>query len=323
MSQLRRFASVLFAIILVSALLVGVSLSALADQDSDGGSYDVLIFKNGDWQLQGKLSFSDYETRRLPLGNGAGQLRVRLTQHGHDGAFVDYLALERETATFAPASAINVGSSASVLTKVMSPEYDVCDAWDSTLEVVWENVPDNVTLVMRAMEEDFGEGHGVPLYYPRIQQGESLSYTLVDNGSICVDGWLQESTEPHFTIFWQPDSPHPDGYTYGWLHSDTNFLYAAVEVTADNTLDEEDWGALYLVVNGAMREFRVTDDEEQWGVSGFQYTSSVAYEHRVYEFQIPLNEISANIGAQIRYGFGCYGTVAVEPPPTKHSSTCG
>ena len=188
MSQLRRFASVLFAIILVSALLVGVSLSALADQDSDGGSYDVLIFKNGDWQLQGKLSFSDYETRRLPLGNGAGQLRVRLTQHGHDGAFVDYLALERGTATFAPASAINVGSSASVLTKVMSPEYDVCDAWDSTLEVVWENIPDNATLVMRAMEEDFGEGHGVPLYYPRIQQGESLSYTLVDNGSICVDG---------------------------------------------------------------------------------------------------------------------------------------
>jgi len=253
-SQVRRFAGVLFAIILVSALLVSTSLSALADQDSDGGSYDVLIFKNGDWQLQGQLSFSDYETRRLPLGNGAGQLRVRLTQHGHDGAFVDYLALERGTATFAPASAINVGSSVSVLTKVMSPEYDVCDAWNSTLEVVWENVPDNATLVMRAMEEDFGEGHGVPLYYPRIQQGETLSYTLVDDGSICIDGLLQESTEPDFTVFWQPDSPHPDGYTYGWLHSDAHFLYAAVEVTADNTADEEDWGALYLVVDGEMRE---------------------------------------------------------------------
>jgi hypothetical protein len=47
----------------------------------------------------------------------------------------------------------------------------------------------------------------------------------------------------------------------------------------------------------------------------------VAYEHRVYEFQIPLNEVAANIGAQIRYGFGCYGTVAVMPP-TKHSA-CG
>ncbi|MFC2024720.1 hypothetical protein ACFLTJ_04035, partial [Chloroflexota bacterium] len=262
------------------------------------------------------------ETRRLPLGNGAGQLRVRLTQHGHDGAFVDYLALERGTATFAPASAINVGSNSSVLTKVMSPEYDVCDAWNSTLEVIWENAPDNATLVMRAMEEDFGEGHGVPLYYPCIQKGETLSYTLVNDASICVDGLLQESAEPDFTVFWQPDSPHPDGYTYGWLHSDAHFLYAAVEVTADNTLDEEDWGALYLIVNGEMREFRVTDDQEQWGVSGFQYTSSVIYEHRVYEFQIPLNEVDANIGDQIRYGFGCYGTVAVRPQPTKHSA-CG
>jgi hypothetical protein len=321
-SQVRRFVGVLFVIILVSALLAGVTPGALADQDSDGGSYDVLIFKNGEWQLQGQLSFSDYETRRLPLDNGAGQLRIRLTQHGHDGAFVDYLALEKGTATFAPASAINVGTSASVLTKVMSPEYDVCDAWNSTLEVVWENAPDNATLVMRAMEEDFGEGHGVPLYYPRIQQGETLSYTLVNDGSISVDGLLQESTEPDFTVFWQPDSPHPDGYTYGWLHSDARFLYAAVEVTADNTSDEEDWGALYLVVDDEMREFRVTDDQEQWGVSGFQYTSSVAYEHRVYEFRIPLNEIAASIGAQIRYGFGCYGTVAVMPTPTKHS-TCG
>ncbi|MFC1957142.1 hypothetical protein ACFLVY_02485, partial [Chloroflexota bacterium] len=104
--------------------------------------------------------------------------------------------------------------------------------------------------------------------------------------------------------------------------SDAHFLYAAIEVTADNTLDEEDWGALYLIVNGEMKEFRVTDDQEQWGLSGFQYTSSVIYEHRVYEFQIPLNEVDANIGDQIRYGFGCYGTVAVRPQPTKHSA-CG
>ena len=116
MSQVRSFAGVLFPIILVSALLVGVTPGALADQDSDGGSYAILAFKNGDWQLQGQLSFSDYETRRLPLDNGAGQLRIRLTQHGHDGAFVDYLALEKDTATYTPASAINIESNASVLT---------------------------------------------------------------------------------------------------------------------------------------------------------------------------------------------------------------
>jgi hypothetical protein len=159
------------------------------------------------------------------------------------------------------------------------------------------------------MEEDFGEGHGRPLYYPHIQAGESLSHTLVDDGGITVDGILDEANEPDFSVFWKPDSPHPDGYTYGWLHSDGDYLYATIEVTADNTPDEEDWGALYVIVDGEYKEFRISYDDNQWGSNGFQYTSSVLYEHRIYEFQIPLSEIYTSIGNEVQYGFGCYGTV--------------
>lgn len=191
------------------------------------------------------------------------------------------------------------------------PEYDVCNAWNSTLEIIWDNVPENTTLVMRAMEEDLDENHGGPLYYPYIPRGYTLGHTLVNDGSITVDGLLEEPTGADFSTFWMPSSPHPDGYTYGWLHSDGEYLYAAVEVTADNTPDEEDWGAIYVMVNGELEEFRVSDNAIKWGIPGFQYTSSVPYEHRIYEFAIPLSEINASIGDELRYGFGSYGTMAV------------
>ncbi|MFC1930139.1 hypothetical protein ACFLW6_04725 [Chloroflexota bacterium] len=306
---MKKIVCLVSTLALLISLLVGTTAAVLADENNDEGSFDILVLKNGDWHLQGELNFSDYETIQLPLDNGAGQLKLRLEQHGHDAAFIDYVTVRGKSTNYLPISAINTDSSTDILTKVLSPDYDVCDAWESTLEIVWNSVPENTTLVMRAMEEDLGEAHGGPLYYPYIPRGYTASYTLINDSGITVDGILGEATEPTFSAFWKPSSPHPDGYTYGWLHCDKQNLYAAVEVTADNTDDEEDWGALYVMVDGELKEFRISCDNAQWGVSGFQYTSSVAYEHRIYEFVIPLSEINALIGDEIQYGFGCYGTV--------------
>ena len=309
MAGVRRLASLIFVMVLVVTLFVGVTPTIMANQNSDEGSFDILIFSDGNWQSQGELSFRDYETLQLPLENDAGKLRLRLVQQGHDAAFVDYIAIQKDGITYPPILATNVDSGTDVLYKVLSPEYDVCDAWESILEIVWDNVPEKSMFVMRAMEEDLGEGHGAPLYHPCLKLGDTLSYTPVFDGGITVDGLLEESADPDFSVFWTPSSPHPDGYTYGWLHFDNEYLYAAVEVTADNTPDEEDWGAIYVMVNGELKEFRVSCNETDWGISGFQYTSSVPYEHRIYEFAIPLNEINAGIGSEVQYGFGCYGTV--------------
>jgi hypothetical protein len=310
MNRIRKFLHLAFAVLLVSSLVLGISAAVLAEGDEGlKGSFGVLILEDGDWQWQGGFSFRDYETRQLVLENEAGQLKLRLVQHGHDAAFVDYIALQKDAEIYLPISAVNIDNSADVLGKVVSPEYDVCDAWNSTLEIIWDNVPENTTLVMRAVEEDLGEEHGGPLYYP-YPRGYTLGHTLVNDGSITVDGLLEEPTGPDFSAFWMPSSPHPDGYTCGWLHSDGEYLYAAVEVTADNTPDEEDWGAIYVMVNGELEEFRVSGNAIKWGALGFQYTSSVPYEHRIYEFAIPLSEINASIGSELQYGFGSYGTVA-------------
>jgi hypothetical protein len=86
--------------------------------------------------------------------------------------------------------ASNVNTNINVLGKIISSEYDVCDAWEGTLEIVWDNVPANTTLAMRAMEENLGIGHGAPLYYPDLNHGETLGYTLANGGGIAVDGGI-------------------------------------------------------------------------------------------------------------------------------------
>jgi hypothetical protein len=312
MAITRKLVNLIFAAVLVVTLFAGAAPPVLADQNSNEGSFSAYVFKDGEWQLQGVLHFSNYETLQMQLGNYAGQLKLRLVQEGHDAAYIDQVILQKFGIPYFPTSAVNIDNNTDVLTKILYPEYDVCNGWDSTLEIVWDNAPQNAILVMRAMEEDTGEGHGTPMYYPWPWEHRTLSHLLVNDGGITVDGVLEESTKPDFSVFWQPYSPHPAGYTYGWIHCDNEFLYAAVEVTADNTPDADDWGALYIMVDGKLKEFRVSEDQT-WGVRGFQYTSSVPYEHRVYEFKIPLSAIKAAVGSEIHYIFGAYGTVATAP----------
>lgn len=109
-------------IAVVLALVLGISTAVLAEGDKGlEGSFDVLILENGDWQWQGEFSFRDYETRQLALENEAGQLKLRLVQQGHDAAFVDYIALQKEAETYLPISAVNIDNNADVLGKVVSP----------------------------------------------------------------------------------------------------------------------------------------------------------------------------------------------------------
>jgi len=203
-----------------------------------GFSFDILVLNGSKQEYQGELSFSNYETARLPIKHAAGPLTLRLSQHGHDAAYLDYVTVTMGDTLYQPTAAVDLETGTDVLRKILVPEYDVCYAWNRTIELTWEEVPADTTLIMRAMEEDLGEEHGSPLYYPLLREGQTLTYTICDDGCIHVDGILEEPAEPDFSVFWKPESPHPDGYTYGWLHADDQYVYAAVEITADNTPDQ-------------------------------------------------------------------------------------
>jgi hypothetical protein len=99
-----------------------------------------------------------------------------------------------------------------------------------------------------------------------------------------------------------------------WVSDDGRSLFAALDVTADNTLDAgKDYGQLFVKSPAGVREFKVTTLQERWGRAGFEYTDLVGWEHKVYEMAIPLAELGANSGAELELAFAAYGTMA--PPP--------
>ena len=96
------------------------------------------------------------------------------------------------------------------------------------------------------------------------------------------------------------------------MWNDDENLYVAIDFTGDNTIDgDKDYAKVYVNTGNEVREFKVSVPEQKWGVAGFTYTKNVHYQHKVYEFKIPLSEIvSGDIKKQdaLLLAFSAYGT---------------
>ncbi|RLF39112.1 MAG: hypothetical protein DRN12_07410, partial [Thermoplasmata archaeon] len=278
-------------------------------------SYSIYVKTVNGWELQKELHFfKNYETVSLDLSNVLpdvdGECKVRIMQHGGIAAHIDYVALF-DRIPFAPASAICINDGSNVLHKILHEDNDVADAWEKTIEVTWDKSVSSPTLLFRANEEPFANGS--PLFTPHHMIPEfMMPYTVEDNGVITIDGVPDTLSSPDFSSYWMPTSGHPKGFTYVWLRSDGEYLYATMEITSDNTYDDTGWGSLYIYANGDVKEFKIDSSHHEYGREGFVYTAKVSWQHMVYEFKIPLSEIGISLGDTIKIGYGSYGTLEYE-----------
>lgn len=130
-------------------------------------------------------------------------------------------------------------------------------------------------------------------------------------------GSMQKSTsarKPFYQEFVTPESGHPPGFIYGWVMNDDKNLYVVQEFTPDNTMDgDKDYAKVYVKTGQGLREFKVSVPETKWGKSSFIYTNKVAYQHKFYEFVIPLKELGLKPGAanhNLSIAFAGYGTMS-------------
>ena len=151
-------------------------------------------------------------------------------------------------------------------------------------------------------------------YKHKNQINDFYSYKINTNyGKITVDGVLDEVD--NFEIFTQeyqvPGSGHPAGDTYFWVMNDDENLYVTMDFTPDNTYDgDKDYAKVYVKNDEGIKEFKVSVPETTYGNAGFIYTDKVAYEHKVYEFAIPLSEIG-DITDELELAFVGYGTASL------------
>jgi hypothetical protein len=284
------------------------------------GEYSVYVMKDGEWREAGKLAFDQfYREREIDLSGyltGEQNVRVKLVEKGGEAAHIDSVFLGDRPP-------VEVKDVAAGLKKLSKSDFDVVDAFGKSIEIVFNKDIKAKTLKLTARVE--GINRGLPFQFPisnlnRKMDTSAHFYTYKLNstkGSIDLDGRLDEGGErvsPFFKEYSLAGTGHPSGFTYGWVWNDSENLYVYIDFTPDDTMDgNKDYTKVYVNTPAGVKEFKVSEAETKWGTPGFTYTDKVSYQHKVYEFRIPLREI---MGAQkdgkdkVLLAFSAYGTAA-------------
>jgi hypothetical protein len=215
------------------------------------------------------------------------------------------------------------------LKKLAGHDYDLIDAKGRTLEFTFSPDPaaTYIALVARIEPEVISD---VPFRFPLENVGTEMTassafyeYELGSlPGSLTIDGELADEDlgEPFFAEFSLPGSGHPAAHTMGWVLDDGQYLYVAIDLVGDNTLEAvEDYSAVYALTPKGLHRMELSVTHQEWGRPGFTYTSAAPYQHKVYEYRIPLQELGIGAGTGqpvLSLAFEAYGTVTPAQPPT-------
>lgn len=289
------------------------------------GVYVVSVMRDGGWVEAGSIGFNKFlGERQLDLGglvSGEETVRVRIVQRGGGAAYIDSVFLGGQAPTAVNGS--NELFRGSPLYKLRSKDLDLIDAGADGIELEFPPCAGEAVLRVTARIESPAVG-GEPFQFPRknmftkIDEHSHFYSYRVDSvrGALNIDGQLDEvnGTQPFVKEYCVPSSGHPDGFIYFWVMNDDRSLYVAMDVMPDNTMDgDADYAKVYVKTPGGVKEFKVSVPETQWGTPGFIYTDRAAYQHKVYEFSMPLEQIDidgVHNADEISLAFSVYGTAS-------------
>ena len=274
------------------------------------GVYEISVLKDGKWRRAGSLSFDRFfRDQRLdlsgyiPLSNAG---RIRITEKGGGAAHIDAILLGGQKP-----QRISGSDDPLALRKISKKDFDVIDGFGKTIEVSFPASVKDRELVLTARIEGLDISK-LPFQFPianlfRKMNNHSLFYTYR-----LQQGKTAQNDQPLFKEYSRTGTGHPAGYTYGWVSNDQKNLYVKIDFTPDNTMDgAKDYAKVYVKTDRGIKEFKVSAPETRWGKPSFAYTDKVDYEHKVYDFTIPLKEIG---GRQLKeqkklsLAFAAYGT---------------
>jgi len=297
------------------------------DEPHLNGQFLVSVRVNGEWQEVGRLDYDEYPTERsLDLAGFdlAGQVQIRVEHAGGTAAHIDSALLDGQPADQVAGTAEDA---ALALKKLAVRDHDLIDARSRVLILTYDacSSPSAFALVGRIEPEQVSQ---IPFQFPsennyRTVDASSAFYTYVwdgRSGSLVVDGELAGESlgAPFFKEYIEPGTGHPAGLTYGWVRNDDESLYVAIDFVPDNTMDGgADYAKVYVRTPTGVQEFKVSVPEQDSGVPGFVYTERAVYQHKVYEFAIPLSEMGLGVlqsGTEVDLAFAAYGTVGLPPP---------
>ncbi|MGD9096974.1 MAG: hypothetical protein PVF97_02745, partial [Desulfobacterales bacterium] len=319
-----RLAAVVLVLWIFPSLVVATPPAIQSIDHQAAGEYRLQIRSAGDWQQVATLYFDHrFATRTVDLSKflrpGAPAV-IRLVQKGGGAAHIDAILLGDE----APQKIDGVDQT-SVVKKMAVADFDVIDAHDKTYEIVFPARRNHSTLSLTARVEPEAISK-VPFQFPSKNlfkpiDAKARFYTYkLDLGQ--ADARPGKSPQPPvnhlFKEHCRTGSGHPSGYTYGWVWNDAEKLYVKLDFTPDNTQDgNKDYAIVHVNTGSAIKRFEIRESDQKWGRPLFAYSDKVEYQHKLYQFEIPLAELGLSREekpASLMLAFSAYGTAAPGPP---------
>lgn len=320
----KTLSGVALLVILAFALSASAAIDAsspysryqVAQSFHPNGDYLVFAQSKSGWKLAGALPFDQFYRREsVDLSRFATpgeSMRVRLYQIGGGAAQIDAVSLGG-----APALQCSAGDKA--LAKFAARDMDVHPVVKDSVDLLF-GPSDQPTLELTARVEpevlptmDF-KFPLANLGGPMSDDSSFYRYELNSHpGRITVDGLLDGIAEdkPFLRAFYPCGSGHPSSDFWVWVGNDDETLFVSMDFTADNTVDgDKDYTKVFVRTAAGVREFKASEPDTRWGRPGFGYTPRASWEHKTYEFAIPLAELGADArsGGPLELAFAAYGT---------------
>ncbi len=282
------------------------------------GEYTVSVLEGSKWQHAGVLKFDRFlRNKSLDLTKflpDEGYAKVRLTEKGGGAAHIDSVILGDM-----PPLSVNGTEDPLALKKLSKRDFDVVNAFQKKLELAFPINKKDKTLRIQARIEPKTISE-IPFQFPTKnlfreinEKARFYSYRFgSQKATSTTDPGSATTQPPFFKEYCRTGSGHPHGFTYGWVENDDKNLYVKLDFTPDNTMDgDKDYAKVYAKTKAGLRAFKASESERKWGQPDFTYTDKAKYQHKVYRFEIPLNELDVkpvDEGKEILLAFSAYGT---------------
>jgi uncharacterized delta-60 repeat protein len=302
--------------------------SVSAEQGEKNGFLVIFLYQQGQWQPLETLTYdkilSEQHIDLSSYFSSETQVTLRIQHIGKTAAHIDAALLDG----VAPQMVYGAEEDTTLaLHKLSKVDYDLINARAKTLTLVYAKLKGQSAVFSLTARIEPDEISQIPFQYPLanlFQEMTTNSYFYTYHwddhpGSLTIDGNLNDEGlgTPFFKEFNKTGSGHPDGYTYGWIFNDNQNLYVAIDFTSDNTIDgNKDYAKVFVNISSGLKEFKVSVPDYEWGKPGFIYTPWVTYQHKVYEFIIPLKELGITEivkGEPLSLAFAAYGTATPLP----------
>ncbi len=281
------------------------------DKIKPQGEFVIFVQQGNKWVKAGSLAYDWYlREREIDLREilkDKGKAKIKIEQKGGEAAHIDSIFFGG-----APPQEVKGITDELALRKLSKKDLDVTDAFNKTIELTFPEQGDKKLKLTARIEGS--TKNASPFYFPRENLVKEIkAFSHFYSYELKSQNKAQEA-KLIFKEFSPTGSGHPSGFTYGWVKHDDENLYIKIDFTPDNTLDgDKDYAKVFAKTSTGIKEFKVSVKETKWGKPYFIYTDRVNYQHKVYEFTIPLKELAIAAGAKkenVQLAFSAYGTAA-------------